>query len=511
MSLLQFLNNGYFAGKVGIGTNSPSSQLAVASTGANPYSATLDSTSNMKGIRNVVTSNTDDMVGIYFATGTTTTGTHWSGITGSRTDNATDWGTQLNFYTHDNSVAGLNLATQKMVIKGDGNVGIGTTSPGVKLTVVTPNVVNTAVNVLKLGDDTNGLVFKSYFDATGIAWRLNKGLAGINMVTLSQGGNVGIGTTSPSEKLDVRDGTITSRDSGNVNYAELDRFAGLTLKGNGAGAKYISTPNTDDLGFKTNNAEKMRITSSGNVGIGTTSPGFKLDVNSSSFVGARIESTSSGYAPASILLESGHADSRGQGIYQYNSVSKNSWFSGVPYSTTSDDWVIAHKLETTAFNSDVAQMSNALFCVNDNGNVGIGTTTPKAKLDINGHFCVDSKSHTVTNAFTTCLTINLSSHTGCHVIITAFGDWPNHSSAAYRGEFFVQNGADGYKEPGIILRQDDNSNDTSDQIICQIVDPTSTANPKDFQIQIRHTDPTSPVNWTAQLTYTVQGKFNSIT
>ena len=121
---------------------------------------------------------------------------------------------------------------------------------------------------------------------------------------------------------------------------------------------------------------------SAKVGIGTDGPAYKLDVNSSASVGARIESTGSGYAPASILLEAGGNDARGQGIYQYNIASKNSWFSGVPYSTTSDDWVIAHKLETTAFNSDVAQMSNALFCVNDNGNVGIGTTSPSANLDI---------------------------------------------------------------------------------------------------------------------------------
>jgi hypothetical protein len=133
-------------GNVGIGATDPASKLNVASTGTNPYSATLDSASNMKGIRNVLTSNTDDMVGIYFATGTTTTGTHWSGITGSRSDNASHWGTQLNFYTHNNDIANLNHATQKMVIKGDGNVGIGVTAPLVKLHV---NQGNTSGTVIK--------------------------------------------------------------------------------------------------------------------------------------------------------------------------------------------------------------------------------------------------------------------------------------------------------------------------------------------------------------------------
>ena len=147
-------------------------------------------------------------------------------------------------------------------------------------------------------------------------------------------------------------------------------------------------------------------------------------------------------------------------------------------------------------------------------NVGIGTTNPTSKLDVTngaGKFCVDSKTHNLTNAFTTCLTVNLNSHTGCYVTLTCFGDWGSHSAAAYRGEFFLQNGANSYNEPGIILRQDDNTSNGTDQIVCQIVDPTSTANPKDFQIQIRHTDTTSPASWTGQLTYTVQGQFNSIT
>jgi len=161
----------------------------------------------------------------------------------------------------------------------------------------------------------------------------------------------------------------------------------------------------------------------GKVGIGTESPAYKLDVNSSAFVGARIESTAAGYAPASILLESGHADSRGQGIYQYNSVSKNSWFSGVPYSTTSDDWVIAHKLETTAFNSDVAQMSNALFCVNDSGFVGIGTTTSAYKLQV---YDASSSQVRITNGLATPVDLQLFASSSSYAGI---GTASNHKLA----------------------------------------------------------------------------------
>mgnify|MGYP003624282466 CR=1 FL=1 len=227
------------------------------------------------------------------------------------------------------------------------------------------------------GSDANLNSLNITTDLTGSNALITNDLDVLGNVTVGTG--IGVGTTT------VYSNSINLNNSGTVRIGN---------------AEFLSK-SSNDLSIYQN---KITIKQGGNVGIGTTVPAYKLDVNSSAFVGARIESTAAGYAPASILLESGHADSRGQGIYQYNSVSKNSWFSGVPYSTTSDDWVIAHKLETTAFNSDVAQMSNALFCVNDSGFVGIGTTNSAYKLQV---YDASSSQVRITNGLATPVDLQL--------------------------------------------------------------------------------------------------------
>jgi hypothetical protein len=84
-------------------------------------------------------------------------------------------------------------------------------------------------------------------------------------MTLTTGGNVGVGTTTPSTKLHVAAGMVRVDSGYGMEFGGTTNFI-------------IGDSPSNTMRFYTNNTERMRIDSSGNVGIGTSSPAVKLDI-----------------------------------------------------------------------------------------------------------------------------------------------------------------------------------------------------------------------------------------
>ena len=147
----------------------------------------------------------------------------------------------------------------------------------------------------------------------------------------------------------------------------------------GGGTNYVRGSNANNrLVFATNGSERMRIDSSGNVGIGTSSPSYDLDVDSTIHIG---NDGGSGFTHSRLILDANGA-TRAAGIFSHNQVNDTEWFFGNPYDTP-DKFAINRK-STTTHSDSTADDSNSLVTVNSSGQVGIGTTSPSYNLSVVG-------------------------------------------------------------------------------------------------------------------------------
>jgi hypothetical protein len=212
---------------------------------------------------------------------------------------------------------------------------------------------------------------------------------------IGSNGNVGIGTTSPTDTLDV-DGGIRLSTSGTIQGRS---YPYTTNIGSGANATTtnITAGSTDkseislvggDVGdrieFKTNSTERMRIDASGNVGIGTTSPGaYKLNVAGGGRFSANVDFANN------FGIRGIKTDNSAIVIARINS--SNELVINENASTTVPTRIIGNHiaLETTNFLGTAVEAVRVI----DGGNVGIGTTSPATKLDVVGDLTVSGNQN----------------------------------------------------------------------------------------------------------------------
>jgi len=232
---LQFLNDGYFAGKVGIGTASPENLLHIKA--ADGVTGVL----KIEGGKNIVTSANEINSQLDFGSndGSVNNTGNVGGRISSITENTNGALVGMAFSTFQQSRA-IDLQ-EAMRITNAGNIGIGTTSPNARL-----DVIGVGLSSLFRVSNTDADATTKYGTFMGRHYtNSEENITGMLLTSSSSvtGGAVSIG------------GGVTSANA--VNEIKF----------------YTAANNTTLTG-----SERMRITSAGNVGIGTTSPQSKLQV-----------------------------------------------------------------------------------------------------------------------------------------------------------------------------------------------------------------------------------------
>jgi len=404
-------------GNVGIGVTAPAQKLHVGDGGIRVEKFAT-------GLGGFITignaTETSGNYSAYFFGNTPSDTNYFKGGIAYETLSATFGRGDMHFLQNDSSDAtNATISDSVMTILNGGNVGIGTTSPGAKLEVGANVAKGVLINrtfttssqtlanvrayyglaITPLRTGTGGLYFTNYDADTPIIQSVNTSDVAQFLLLNPFGGNVGIGTTSPDGNLEVITSTIVSGASDTVNNVLIGLQAANrpTIILDTADTTYTNrTWNITNVGsagklfIGRNGLDVMVMDNSGNVGIGTTSPNQSAAASSSTVVSTKAK-TSGGVAITELIgLANNDNDKAGLiSFISQNATSALASIRGLRY--TSDT---TGKL--AFFTSGTEKMR-----IDYNGNVGIGTTSPAAKLEIAGTiFAADGNKATPSYSFT---------------------------------------------------------------------------------------------------------------
>jgi hypothetical protein len=180
--------------------------------------------------------------------------------------------------------------SERVRIDTSGNVGIGTASPGVKLDLGT-DVTAQKLFVFRSSNSKAGFGvqsgdFRSFAPSDAAMTfgqiSVSDGTTYTERMRIDSSGNVGIGSASPSEKLQVGGNAYLNVGKYIANRsgaAGVTTASGLELQIDGSTQCGIYTPTSSAMALYTGGSERIRVNSSGNVGIGTASPSTALQVS----------------------------------------------------------------------------------------------------------------------------------------------------------------------------------------------------------------------------------------
>ena len=278
----------------------------------------------------------------------------------------------------------LTAGNVMVTVNETGSVGIGTTAPQATLDVrgkyyAIASIADNIVEVIN-SDTTNG--YGLYVRAGGTATnryvaRFKNG-ADTDVMWLDKGGNVGIGTTTPSYSLQVEapSNSIAAyfKAGGTAGYASI-AFSG----GTGTKIGAIATTTTGIFLGRANGtignqfgceADIFISGSNGNVGMGTTSPNHLLTLS----------------ATASNKTEIG--------LYNtFNDASNRNWVIATNQTAFAD----FHLIQSNAQNGNPTSSGTTRLMINASGNVGIGTTSPTERLTVNAGAASSSTNYAKKN------------------------------------------------------------------------------------------------------------------